>query len=296
MKIRLLALFTLSLCCSYLFAGNNINADTAKKQISILTWNIKMLPRGAAFLKHHPVKRAKLIPRVIIEDSPDVVVFQEAYDGVCMRMIRKQLEKVYPYNQGFQNRKVITYKRAGGVLMFSKYPLKELESIKYSWLEGIDKIAAKGALLVEVEHPVKKVQILGTHMEAGGSRELKISQYKEAGELLKRHEVAGIPQFACGDFNTRRVDSVLYPKLISCLQMEDGDICTDLKCTSDHLLNDMDTYRPEKRNLIDFVFYRGNGVAAVNTTRSVMRYEHQWHKKHKDLSDHFAVLLKTDLE
>ncbi len=296
MKIRAIATSLLLLSSTLVFANGNLNADTAQKQISILTWNIKMLPRGATFLKHHPVKRAKLIPKVIIKEAPDVVVFQEAYDGVCVRMIRKQLQSMYPYNQGFQNRKVITYKRAGGVLMFSKYPLKEVESIKYTWLEGIDKLAAKGALLVELEHPVKKIQILGTHMEAGGSRELKMSQYKEAGELLKRHETAGIPQFACGDFNTRRIDTVLYPKLINYLAMEDGDICTDLKCTSDHLLNDMDTHNPDKRNLIDYVFYRGNGVAAVNTTRSVMRYEHQWHKKHKDLSDHFAVLLKTDLK
>lgn len=291
--VPLLVLFTAFSAIA--FAGSNVNADTSTKQISILTWNIKMLPRGATFLKHHPVKRAKLIPEIIMKDSPDVIVFQEAYDGVCVRMIRKRLQAMYPYNQGFQNRKVITYKRAGGVLIFSKYPLKEVESIKYTWLEGIDKLAAKGAILVEVKHPSKTFQLLGTHMEAGGSRELKMSQYKEAGELLKRHETAGVPQFACGDFNTRRIDTILYPKLISCLQMEDGEICTDLKCTSDHLLNDMDTYRPDRRNLIDYVFYKGNGVQPINTTRSVMRYEQQWHKKHKDLSDHFAVLLKTDL-
>jgi endonuclease/exonuclease/phosphatase family metal-dependent hydrolase len=272
---------------------NAVN-DTAK-QISILTWNIKMLPRGATFLKHHPIKRARIIPEILLKESADIIVFQESYDGKAVRMIRKRLKEMYPYCEGLQNRKIITYKRAGGVLIFSKYPLKELESIKYTWLEGIDKMAAKGALLVEVKHPVKTFQLLGTHMEAGGSQELKSSQYKEAGELLRRHEKTGVPQFACGDFNTRKIDSVLYPRLMNSLQMEDGDICTELKCTSDHALNDMYNYDPNKRNLIDFVFFKSNGLQPVTTTRSVMRYEKQWSKKHKDLSDHFAVFLKMRL-
>ena len=264
-------------------------------QISILTWNIKMLPRGATFLHHHPIKRARIIPDILMKESPDVIVFQESYDGKAMHLLRKKLKPMYAHTQGFQNKKVITYKRAGGVIMFSKFPMKELESIKYSELRGIDKPAAKGALLVEVEHPVKKFQVFGTHMQAGYGPVIKISQYKDAGALLKRHRKEGVPQFAAGDFNTRRTDTLLYPKLLSELEMEDGDICTDLKCTSDHLLNDMDKYDPNRRNLIDYVFFKANGIKPSTTTRSVMQYEYQWNKKHRDLSDHFAVLLKMGL-
>ncbi len=276
-------------------SGGNEPVDTVPPhQISILTWNIKMLPRGATFLHHHPIKRARIIPGILIKESPDVIVFQESYDGKAMRMIRKKLKPMYPHHQGFQNKKAITYKRAGGVIMFSKYPVKELESIKYSELRGIDKPAAKGALLIEVEHPVKKFQVFGTHMQAGYGPQIKMSQYKDAGALLKRHRKEGVPQFAAGDFNTRRTDTLLYPKLLSELEMEDGDICTELKCTSDHLLNDMDSYEPAKRNLIDYVFFKPNGAPASKVNRSVMSYEQQWHKNHRDLSDHYAVLLKMD--
>ncbi len=286
-----LLMFSLDGICS----GNEPVDTIPPNQISILTWNIKMLPRGATFLHHHPIKRARIIPDILIKESPDVIVFQESYDGKAMRMLRKKLKPVYPHTQGFQNKKVITYKRAGGVIMFSKYPMKELESIKYSELRGIDKPAAKGALLVEVEHPVKKFQVFGTHMQAGYGPVIKISQYKDAGALLKRHRNEGVPQFAAGDFNTRRTDTLLYPKLLSELQMEDGEICTDLKCTSDHLLNDMDSYDPQRRNLIDYIFFKANGVQPKNTTRSVMQYEQRWNKKHKSLSDHNAVLMKMDL-
>ena len=295
MKKYTLILFLFGTASNFCFAAGDANNDSTSNQISILTWNIKMLPRGATFLHHHPIKRARIVPDILMKESPDVIVFQESYDGKAVRMLRKKLKPMYPHHQGFQNRKVITYKRAGGVLVFSKYPVKEVESIRYSWLEGIDKLARKGALLVVVEHPLKKFQLLGTHMEAGGSRELKVSQYKEAGELLKRHEQAGVPQFACGDFNTKIVDTFLYPRLMDALQMQNGDICTELKCTSDHLLNDMDTYNPTRRNLIDYVFVKHQGVTFTNTTRSIMRYTQQWNKKHKDLSDHFAVMLRTNL-
>jgi hypothetical protein len=77
--------------------------------------------------------------------------------------------------------------------------------------------------------------------------------------------------------------------------MQDGLVCTELKCTSDHLLNDMQDYNPAKRSLIDYVFFKPNGLTPLTTTRSVMQYEQQWHKKHKDLSDHFAVLMRMML-
>ena len=265
-------------------------------QISIMTYNIKMLPRGAnSFLHHFPVRRARLIPGRLIQEGVDVIVFQEAFDGLADRILRKKLKDAYPYCMGFKNRKVISYKRAGGVLIFSKYPLTELESIKYTQCKGVDCIANKGVLLVEVHHPAGKFQLFGTHMQAGGGKELKQSQYAEAGALLKRHQQPGVPQFAAGDFNTRRNVPELYDSLVRSLDADDGAITGELQYTSDHLLNDMENYNPEKRNLIDYVFVRPNGAKLWDATRYVRKFEQQWHPKHKDLSDHFAMILKLRL-
>jgi endonuclease/exonuclease/phosphatase family metal-dependent hydrolase len=286
-------LLALSVAC---FAGSNDTLPPGGTQVSIMSYNIKMLPRGAnSFLKHFPVKRAKLIPAKLIETAPDVIVFQEAFDGVAIRAIKKRLKKVYPYTAGFDNRKVISYKRAGGVLMFSKYPMKELESIRYSECKGIDCMGNKGAMLVEVSHPAGTIQVLGTHMQAGGGKELKKSQYAEAGELLRRHEKQGVPQFAAGDFNTHLDDSTLYVPLLTSLRCVNGDITGDCLYTSDHLLNDMDSYDPNRRKVIDFVFYKGNGVTPISTRRYVKAFEQPWSKKHKSLSDHNAIVLEMKL-
>ncbi|MDB5284591.1 MAG: hypothetical protein JWO06_3666 [Bacteroidota bacterium] len=271
--------------------GAGANNDTTTRQISIMSYNIKMLPRGAVFLHHHPVKRARLIPAKLMEEGTDVVVFEEAFDGLAIRILKRKLKSLYPYCQGMQNRKTVSYKRAGGVLIFSKYPMHEVESIRYSRCKGIDCMGNKGSILVEVEHPVQKFQLLGTHMQAGGSKELKMSQYAEAGELLKRHEQPGVPQFAAGDFNTAKDNPKLYPYLVDALKVEDGEISSDLKFTSDHLLNDMENLDSTKRRVIDFVFYKNNGVAAKSSTRYVKEFQQRWATKHKDLSDHNAIIL-----
>jgi endonuclease/exonuclease/phosphatase family metal-dependent hydrolase len=193
--------------------------SVAAKAISIMTWNVKLLPRGAVFLHHHPVVRAKLIPAKLMEENADVIIFQEAYDGLSIRIIKRKIKATYPFCMGTKNRKAISYKRAGGIIMFSKYPMKELESIKYSQCKGyIDCSASKGAMIVEVDHPAGKIQVLGTHIQAGGTKEIKESQFNESGFLLKKYEKEGVPQFACGDFNTKRIDTILYPKLINALR------------------------------------------------------------------------------
>jgi endonuclease/exonuclease/phosphatase family metal-dependent hydrolase len=286
------------------------DAGSEGRTITIMTYNVKLLPRGATFLHHHPVIRARLIPAKIIAESPDVVVFQEAFDGKSIRVLKRGLKSVYPYTAGWDNRKLVTYKRAGGVLMFSKYPLKEIESIRYSECKGIDCAGNKGAMLVEVEDPVQKFQLFGTHMQAGGGHDIKVSQYQQAGELLKRHQQAGIPQFVAGDFNTHKADSVLYPALVSNLDAKDGDVDDEVSLEAVHQHNDLREKKAKKKRgaqptvekkskkpkgIIDYVFVRDNGVKIISQQRYAREFEQPWSPDHKALSDHFAVILKVTL-
>ncbi len=285
------------------FAGNTNDSITkapslASNEIRIMTYNIKMLPRGAVFIHHHPVIRARLIPAKVEAENPDVIVFQEAFDGKAVRTLRKKLKAVYPYTAGFDNRRVVTYNRAGGVLMFSKYPLKEIESIKYTECKGIDCAGNKGAILVEVQHPVKTFQLLGTHMQAGGSKDLKISQYQEASDLLKRHQQQGMPQFVAGDFNTHKDDTALYPKLVSILNAQDGTIDDEPQVIDNHASNDMrgkPDGKKKKKGVIDYVFVKDNGVKIISTERYAREFKQTWSSTHQDLSDHYAVILRVRL-
>ena len=139
---------------------------------------------------------------------------------------------------------------------------------------------------------VTPFRVLGTHLEAGGSKELKIGQYVELKGLIDAHRKEGVPQFLCGDFNTHKSGKRdLYQKMIAHLEAKDGELSSEFK----HTTGPSDMRKEKKRSrweVIDYVLYRGNGVTLSSLERHVRIYRDPWNKKHEDLSDHFAVLAK----
>lgn len=270
--------------------GRSQSAVPAERPLRILSYNIQLLPRWIAHLGHGPVKRSRLLPEKLVADSLDIIVFQEAFDKRCVRLLRKGLEAYYPYVVGPANDRKHSIKLNSGVMMFSKVPLKFVDEVDFTECEKEDCFARKGALLAEADWHGKPIQILGTHKEAGGSTTLKTGQYLEILGMIRRHTRPGVPQLLCGDFNIRK-GSDIYQAMIATFDMEDGPITGELQYSSDHLLNDMSTYRPDDRKIIDFIFYRGNGTEPTFIRREIRRYRQRWHKKHEDLSDHMSVLM-----
>jgi len=99
MKFSLLIVFAFA-CDLQCFAGNDAPTSTTSKGLRILSYNIKMLPRVLKRPHHYPIKRAPLIPKYIIEENPDIVVFQEAFDGKADRILKRKLKANYPYMLG----------------------------------------------------------------------------------------------------------------------------------------------------------------------------------------------------
>lgn len=283
------------------------NGQTEKvdsDEIRILSYNIKMLPRLIGRARYGTIKRARLIPDALIADGIDIIVFQEAFDVRARRILKRRLKDDYPFKIGPANRKFFRLKTNSGVLMYSKLPIRELATIDFSQCKGEDCLAFKGALLVEVDHPQQKFQLMGTHLEAGGPYSIKYSQYSEIREMINAERVDGIPQLLAGDFNTHKPyegratqdvkdeRDALYGHMIDSLQAEDGDLLSAYFCTTNPF--SAPERIPPKCEIIDFIFYRGNGVKATQTDRYVRRYQEKYHKKFgwRDLSDHNAVLMR----
>lgn len=280
------------LCSILSFASGN--TGTPAKQttgLRILSYNVKMLPRYIIRTHHFPIRRARIIPSVILNENADVVVFQEAFDPKADRILRKKLKQKYPYYAGPVNRKP-GFKINGGVMIFSKYPLKQLGQVQYSQCNDFDCWARKGALLVEITEGLHTYQIAGTHLNGGGSIELKTSQYSEMGQLVKRYARQGVPQFLVGDYNTSNYDKPYYNAMLQQLDAKDGPVNGPVLFTNDHLDNDMEEYDPKERNIIDYILYRPNGVEPRVITRSIKQYCNRWCKQHEDLSDHYALLME----
>lgn len=117
----------------------------AQDSLRILSWNVKMLP-GIAKGNN---RRAKAIAEQIQKHSYDVIVLQEAFQPRPRNIIAKRLKANYPYQTKVLNKKTLTLKTNGGVMMMSRHPIGEVKEIRYSKREGIDRMARKGALLAE---------------------------------------------------------------------------------------------------------------------------------------------------
>jgi endonuclease/exonuclease/phosphatase family metal-dependent hydrolase len=265
------------------------------KEIRILSWNIQMLPRLLLPVRRGPIKRARLIPEKIINDSIDIIVFQECFDNRARRILKRRLKNTYPYKVGPANRMLPVFFTNSGIVIYSKFPITDKWSFAYKWREkqGHDKFARKGCLLVEIVLPGdNKIQVLGTHLQAGGPDKIRHSQYKQLRSFIDQHRKENVPQIICGDFNTRQNDEINYKTMLATIDADDGEIMGDLCYTSDGLLNDMKSPDSNDRKVIDYIFYRGNGIEPQYLKREVRQYEQRWSHKHKDLSDHNAVLGK----
>lgn len=280
-------LLALSVCCA---AGSIDTIPAGKSELHVLTYNVKFLPSILLSQHHHPIRRARFIPQALIADTVDVIVFEEAFDAVARRRLIRGLKKQFPYITGPANKKA-SFRYCSGVFIASRYPMRQLDEVQYSECISYDCMARKGGLISEVTLPGgRQIQVIGTHIQAPGHDSIKIHQLWQLRRMMDKHKRADVPQLACGDFNVCYADRALYDTLIHILGAGDGPICGDQQCSSDHQHNDMEHYGPDQ-NLVDYLLYCYPQPPAF-TERRIIKYQYQWSKKHKDLSDHYGVRLK----
>ena len=272
-----------------LFADEEALPEKQPNELRVLSWNIHMLPRLIKRTRRGPLKRAKLIPERIIGDNVDVIIFQESFDVRVRRILNRRLEDTYPYRTRPANVSLWRLKTNSGIVVHSKFPIRHLEEIDFTQCEGDDCLARKGAMLVEIDFLGQPIQLLGTHLEAGGPWEIKLSQYSEIKALVDRHKKDGIPQFLCGDFNTHQKDEDKYNTMLEMLDVEDGPLLSSWKYTAG-TGTDFKPKDPNKREVIDYILTRDNGFEAYTLNRYVRIYRSQWSEEYSSLSDHHAVL------
>lgn len=254
-------------------------------QLKVLSWNIYMLPPLIFF--NGKQKRARAIGQLLRDSDYDVIVFQEAFHHGARWRIKRWLRDIYPYQIGPANIHYVSLRASSGVWIVSKVPIKKVESICFKKRWGFDnRMARKGALMVEGEKDGQRFQIVGTHLNAGGPAEVRLSQVAAIQEeLLEPYAQPDVPQIICGDFNIAKGTDT-YQKTLDILKVEDGDLKGKRNATYDRE-NDMNN--GEVRRIIDFIFYRSNGRKTKSIVRHIPKIQHRWHKKHIDLTDHNPV-------
>lgn len=269
------------------------NIQTSEKyapceSLKILSWNIHCLPVMAYV--NGKRKRGEQIGKLMMQEDYDIIVFQEAFNHGARRRIRRETRSVYKWRIGPANARYVTIRTSSGIWMISKIPMEKIDVIKFrEKATADDKMARKGALMVEAEKNGVTFQVIGTHLNAGGPIEVRHSQVQQIrDELLDVYHKESVPQIICGDMNMGK-ESDNYPFMLKTYDAIDGpmDVEPSMRTTcfdkQGRLFDD---------DVIDFVFYRANGTTPRYVQRHVPCYRQKWNKKGEEwLSDHPPIAI-----
>ena len=286
MKALVLVLASIFFAPAAAFA-QPVDIPKAPKKISILSWNIYMLP---GFLGHGKKPRAEAIGQLLASSDYDIIVFQEAFHGNARKILSRLLTPAFPFQAGPANQKTLSLKTNSGIWIFSKYPIVESHSIIFQTRKGIDALSRKGALMVEINVDGQRVQLVGTHLQNAGGEWLRHSQCVELhNRLLRKYERLNVPQIVCGDFNIDRFRSEDgYQYMLDVLNAVDGPTTGTQRFSYDRSINDLTTEAGNARDLIDYILLR-QWDHTIPAERTIRVFRHPWKQGHLDLSDHYAI-------
>lgn len=276
-------------------------AVLAQDTVKILSWNIYMLP--TPFTTTQQLQRAKAIVEVLDDADYDVVVLQEVFKKKVFSYLVENLRCSYPhfYTTPFKARFL---KTTSGLLVVSKLPITQTASILFKECKGADCIAQKGALLVEVEKNSRRLQIVGTHLQAeedSASQSIRERQYASIlGKLLQPFRKPNVPQVIAGDLNTSRYNPHRYKRMMQVFRAEDAGAPHDYRdkklFSYDGSQNDIvRKVWKSTQDLLDYVLVRKNRTE-MQSYAGVKIFRKQWRKENRDLSDHYAIEAKIILE
>lgn len=266
-------------------AQTHLSSD--KQTLKILSWNIYMLP---GFLGYGKDQRAEAIGRMLSESEYDVIVFQEAFDHSARKIINRHLQPVFCFEARPENEHKLSLRTNSGLWILSRHPIMNQSSIEFENRQGVDAMARKGALLVELDARGYRIQIVGTHLQNSDDHSLKQNQCAELfNKLLQKNQRHGVPQIICGDFNIdQHTMPDQYEQILNTLQVQ-NQVSDSMVYSYDRSENDLQIEHGDTRELIDFIFIRDNRALVECTARTVKRFRYPWSASHHDLSDHYSI-------
>jgi endonuclease/exonuclease/phosphatase family metal-dependent hydrolase len=252
-----------------------------------------MLPH--LFVHTGQAQRAVEIANVLKDQDADVIVFEEAFDNKARNIIRDSLKAYFPYESGDPGRNS-KWKTSCGVWIISKVPIEVVKQIYFKEANGSDRLATKGAILVEGQKNGFCFQLVGTHLQSDlnsgkNVQPIRDKQYAEIKkQLLEPYSQENIPQFIAGDFNTIHDDSVCYNPMVDTLKFTQCELQGSRCYSYDYTQNDLVVLVPNNRpQLIDYLFYSAPAQQKLKGSMQIVVFSKRWSDKHKDLSDHFAI-------
>ena len=150
---------------------NEITTDLTASTIRVISYNTLLMPDFIAVRnKHRPSsERLEEIAELLIKKDAEVICLQEVFDPNLARELSLRLSSAGYYVARELSSSAVSLN--SGLLIASKYPIKNPQFKPHSVCFGADKMAGKGVLTVDIALSDKIITIANTHLNGGGSEE-----------------------------------------------------------------------------------------------------------------------------
>jgi endonuclease/exonuclease/phosphatase family metal-dependent hydrolase len=277
----------------------HFDACRAQRSLSILTWNIFMMPE---WLGESPLNqaRAAAIARTLLEQPFDILCLQKVFDASARAILEEALAGRYPHRYGPANPSCLLLD--SGVCVFSRYPLTDYQAISFHECDSWECFSRKGALLVSGTCGSTPFRLITTHLQGeDGSvftakhqaiRDQQIQAIRD--RLIVPHLEPKVPFVICGDFGTPRFanaqadETPSYRNMLTTLGVENGP---EWRLTLNEVDNQLAKSEAARKNEVDYVFVRKNDFdLRVERALCVFKRDGWDPVQHRtDLSYHYAV-------
>ncbi len=157
----------------------------------ILTWNTWLIWPAAT---HRPERAREIVKRV---QGFDIVALQEVFTerDVLIDRLSETYRVIDP------DTKIRGRIFGSGLLLLSAYPVEGCWVHRYTKSAGMDALVAKSALYARLVLPTGKLDVIMTHMQAGG--DVRLAQLEELSDFVRCHQKPGVPRLIVGDLNIK---------------------------------------------------------------------------------------------
>jgi endonuclease/exonuclease/phosphatase family metal-dependent hydrolase len=260
------------------------------ESLKILSWNIYMIPKPILWTSQFD--RAEVIGDLLTQEDHDVIFFQEAFSAGARKRIWNKIKSTHPYESGvFKKKKFLTVLNSG-LWVVSKYPITVLDHVYFDRSMHSDKFATKGSLMVEVQLPNRKVQIVGTHLQAWfGAPEdsIRYSQLSLIRQMMDEFRSPGVDQVILGDLNFDDYRSEYSEGINRILDTHSIELTGPIRFSAGDLSNSH-TKPDNHAELLDYILLRNDSSTGSKIKNKMLRKRTMTKKgKLLDLSDHYGI-------
>lgn len=237
-------------CIIALFTCVSFNGySQSEKALNIVSWNVFLRP---GILNDNQMGRVDNISTYLISTEADVLVLQEVFHKKARKSLFKKLAPFYQFRSKVGKRSFFGV--SSGVVILSKHKITKEHQVSFKRAKGSDKMAKKGGVSAVIQFFNSKIQIIGTHLQAGGGIKRKNIRKSQIKQLKSLEDSTVITSLYVGDFNIENATDSFTEMMVT-LDCNNDKIDGDNKSTAN--FKDQELYPTQgKSKWIDFILLK----------------------------------------